>query len=166
MIASELSSKIMTWDEALTWRLQLKSQNKKLVFTNGCFDLLHPGHVNYLTQARSLGDALIVAINSDESVQRLGKSPNRPLQTEIARGIIMAGLQCTDAVIVFGEDTPLEIIQKLMPDVLVKGADYEIENIVGAKEVLANGGEVKTLTFLEGYSTTAIEKKILNSANS
>lgn len=154
----------MSAQTALEWRETMKDQNKKLVFTNGCFDILHAGHVTYLNQARELGDALVLGLNSDDSVRRQGKSLSRPLQNETGRSLVMAALACVDAVVIFDEDTPLELIKLLQPDVLVKGADYAIENIVGAAEVLANGGEVKTLSFLEGYSTTAIEKKILKAA--
>lgn len=160
----EFQNKIMSAQTARAWRETLKNQHKKLVFTNGCFDILHAGHVTYLNQARAMGDAMVLGLNSDHSIQRLGKSPSRPLQNETGRSLVMAALACVDAVVVFDEDTPLELIKLLLPDVLVKGADYKIENIVGAAEVLANGGEVKTLDFLEGYSTTAIEKKILKAA--
>lgn len=138
-----------------------KAAGKRIVFTNGCFDILHAGHVTYLQEAAALGDFLVVGINSDNSVKRLEKSPARPLQNEFSRTTVMAALQCVGAVIVFDEDTPLELIQAVKPDVLVKGADYKIEDIVGAKEVLAAGGEVKTLEFLPGFSTSNIEKKIL-----
>lgn len=154
----------MDWKQAKTWRDELKKANKKLVFTNGCFDILHAGHVAYLTEAKQSGDALILGLNSDDSVKRLGKSPNRPLQSETGRALVLAGLAAVDAIVVFDQDTPLELIQYLVPDVLIKGADYKIENIVGAKEVLENGGSVQTIDFLEGYSTTSIEKKILLSA--
>lgn len=141
----------------------LRQQGKRIVFTNGCFDILHAGHVAYLQEAASLGDFLVVAVNSDDSVKRLEKSPARPLQNEYSRSHVMAALGCVGAVVVFDEDTPLEIISEIKPDVLVKGADYTIDKIVGADVVLQNGGEVKTIAFLPGYSTTAIEKKILDS---
>lgn len=154
-------SKILHWDQALLWRKEMAQGNKKVVFTNGCFDIIHAGHVAYLEEASLLGDALIVAINSDSSVKALEKSPARPLQSEYSRARVMASLGFVAAVVVFSEPTPKEIIEFLTPDVLVKGADYSIENIVGANWVMQHGGEVKTIEFLPGFSTSAIEKKIL-----
>lgn len=133
-----------------------------MVFTNGCFDILHAGHVHYLEAAAQLGDGLLVALNTDESVQRLDKSPARPLQSEFSRSHVMAALGFVTGVVLFNEDTPKEIIEHITPHILVKGADYAIENIVGAQWVIKHGGEVKTLEFLPGYSTTQIEKKILS----
>ena len=155
------TGKIWQRADAAKHAAAVKASGKRIVFTNGCFDILHAGHVTYLQEASELGDFLVVGVNSDNSVKRLDKSPARPLQNEFSRSTIMAALQCVGAVIVFDEDTPLELIQAVKPDVLVKGADYKIEDIVGAKEVLSAGGEVKTLEFLPGYSTTSIEKKIL-----
>lgn len=140
---------------------EIKSQGKKIVFTNGCFDILHAGHVQYLEEASQLGDFLIVALNTDESVQRLDKSPARPLQNEYSRTHVMASLGFVSAVVLFNEDTPKEIIELITPDVLVKGADYTIENIVGADWVIQHGGIVKTIEFLPGFSTSAIERKII-----
>ena len=139
----------------------VKSQGKKIVFTNGCFDILHAGHVKYLEEASQLGDFFIVALNTDTSVQRLDKSPARPLQSEFSRTHVMASLGFVDAVVLFNEDTPKEIIEILTPDILVKGADYNIENIVGADWVIEHGGTVKTIEFLPGFSTSAIERKII-----
>ena len=156
------TGKIWKREDAAKMAALQKAAGKRIVFTNGCFDILHAGHVTYLQEAAALGDFLVVGINSDNSVKRLKKSPARPLQNEFSRTTVMAALQCVGAVIVFDEDTPLELIQAVKPDVLVKGADYKIEDIVGAKEVLAAGGEVKTLEFLPGFSTSNIEKKILD----
>ena len=136
-----------------------KFQNKKIVFTNGCFDLLHLGHIDYLSKAKDLGDILIVGINSDASVRRI-KGEHRPIQDEVSRVKIMASLLFVDAVIIFDEDTPLELIKTIQPDVLVKGADYNPKDIVGYDVVTANNGTVETLEFLEGFSTSAIEKRI------
>jgi rfaE bifunctional protein nucleotidyltransferase chain/domain len=136
-------------------------QNEKIVFTNGCFDLIHSGHLQYLAQARALGNRLIIGLNSDLSTKRL-KGNHRPINDEKSRGLLLASLVFVDAVIVFEEDTPLELIKKIQPDILVKGGDYLIANIVGAKEVQEEGGFVTTIPFLEGYSTTNIETKILN----
>lgn len=153
--------KIWTWDEAKSCIEQFQLVGKKMVFTNGCFDILHAGHVHYLEAAAELGDGLLVALNTDESVQRLEKSPARPLQSETSRSHVMAALGFVTGVVLFNEDTPKEIIEYITPHILVKGADYSIENIVGADWVIQHGGEVKTLEFLPGYSTTQIEKKIL-----
>ncbi|MBX2934403.1 MAG: D-glycero-beta-D-manno-heptose 1-phosphate adenylyltransferase [Ferruginibacter sp.] len=139
------------------WRLL----NKKIVFTNGVFDILHQGHIASLSEAASFGDVLIVAVNTNASVKRL-KGPNRPVNDENARALLLASLLMTDAIILFDEDTPLNLITAIMPDVLVKGGDYTIDNIVGAKEVMANGGEVKIVPILEGFSTTGIIEKMKN----
>ncbi|MCK5075701.1 MAG: D-glycero-beta-D-manno-heptose 1-phosphate adenylyltransferase, partial [Calditrichia bacterium] len=128
-------------------------------FTNGCFDIIHRGHVEYLSQAKELGDFLIIGLNTDESVRRL-KGEGRPLVEEQSRAVLLAALEMVDAVILFDDDTPLNLIKNILPDILVKGADYTIEQIVGAKEVLGNGGLVKTIDFVEGFSTTDIIRKI------
>lgn len=146
------------------WRLH----SKKIVFTNGCFDLVHRGHIDYLTKAADCGDYLVVALNSDDSVKRLNKGENRPIQDENSRTIIMASLHFVSAVIIFNEDTPLELIQHIEPDVLVKGADYDATEtnpqskkyIVGSDFVRQQDGEVKTIAYLEGFSTSNIEQKI------
>ena len=130
------------------------------MFTNGCFDILHRGHVEYLAKAKDLGDKLIIGLNTDDSVKRLGKSPDRPINNEETRAIVLAALECVDAIILFNEDTPLQLITLILPNVLVKGSDYQIENIVGYKEVTENGGEVKTIDFVQGFSTTSILKKL------
>jgi rfaE bifunctional protein nucleotidyltransferase chain/domain len=136
-----------------------KKKNEKVVFTNGCFDILHRGHVSYLQNARSLGDFLIVGVNSDRSVSRL-KGPTRPIQNEDDRLFILAGLECVDAVVLFEEDTPIHLIEQLLPNILVKGGDYVIEEIVGYEVVMKNGGLVTTLPFVEGKSTSNIVKKM------
>ena len=158
--------KIWKREEAMLLSSKIKEEGQRIVFTNGCFDILHAGHVTYLQEAAALGDFLVVGINSDDSIKRLEKSPARPLQNEFSRTAVMAALGCVGAVVVFDEDTPLQLIQAVKPDVLVKGADYKIEDIVGAAEVLSWGGEVKTLDFLPGYSTSSIEKKILEANRS
>jgi len=137
-----------------------KFQGKKIVFTNGCFDILHLGHIDYLAAASELGDLLIIGLNTDDSVHKI-KGNNRPLQDEVSRAFVLASLGFVDAVVFFGEDTPYNLIQRIQPDVLVKGADYKPEEIVGYDIVKNKGGEIITIEFLEGYSTTAIEKKIL-----
>ncbi|MFN4233621.1 MAG: D-glycero-beta-D-manno-heptose 1-phosphate adenylyltransferase [Bacteroidia bacterium] len=155
-----ISNKIMTLDELkralLAWRLK----NNTIVFTNGCFDILHLGHIDYLSKAKDLGGKLIVGINTDSSVKRLGKGDTRPINNETSRAMLVASLQFVDAVILFNEDTPYELIKAIEPDVLVKGADYSLDKVVGADIVLARGGKVELISYLEGYSTTAIEKKI------
>jgi rfaE bifunctional protein nucleotidyltransferase chain/domain len=160
------TEKIWKREEAMLLSSKIKEEGQRIVFTNGCFDILHAGHVTYLQEAAALGDFLVVGINSDDSIKRLEKSPARPLQNEFSRTAVMAALGCVGAVVVFDEDTPLQLIQAVKPDVLVKGADYKIEDIVGAAEVLSWGGEVKTLDFLPGYSTSSIEKKILEANRS
>ena len=139
------------------WRAMF---NKKIVFTNGCFDILHKGHVDYLSAARSLGSILIVGVNSDDSVKRLNKSPNRPVNTEQTRAYMVASLQVVDAVILFNEDTPYELIKAVEPDILVKGSDYKPEDIVGADIVKARGGEIVTIELTQGFSTTSLIEKI------
>ena len=138
-----------------------KFKNRKLVFTNGCFDILHRGHVEYLAQAAGCGDELIVGLNTDSSVRRL-KGENRPIQDELARSILMASLQFVSVVILFDEDTPYELIKKVQPDVLIKGSDYNVKDIVGYDIVKAKGGEVVTIDFIEGYSTSSIIEKLKN----
>ena len=140
--------------EIAIWRFQ----SKKIVFTNGCFDLIHPGHIHLLNTARSFGDMLIVGLNTDASVQKI--KPGRPLQNEQARSLIMASFEVVDAVILFDEETPLNLIKLIEPDVLVKGADYSPDKVVGKEEVERTGGRIELVTFLEGTSTTGIMKKI------
>lgn len=139
---------------------KLKSENKKVVFTNGCFDILHKGHVTYLNEAKSLGDHLIVGVNSDESVKRL-KGDDRPVTAENDRAFVLNNLKAVDDVIIFPEDTPYELIKEIVPDFLVKGGDWNEEDIVGSDIVKANGGKVVSLKFVKGYSTTGILEKII-----
>lgn len=139
--------------------MEWHANNFKIIFTNGCFDILHEGHVRYLAEAKSLGNKLIVGINSDESVRKL-KGADRPIHSEKSRAIVLAGLESVDAVIIFNEDTPLELITKIRPDVLVKGGDWSVEQIVGSDVVLKNGGSVLSLSFYKGHSTTLTEQKI------
>jgi rfaE bifunctional protein nucleotidyltransferase chain/domain len=154
-----LTQKIMSRSELIAKSGEWNASGKKIVFTNGCFDLVHPGHIAYLTEAASLGDVLVIGLNTDQSVSKL-KGENRPINNEFSRTQLMASMFFIDAVVLFDEDTPLELIKELQPDVLVKGGDYNLENIVGAKETLAKGGEVKVLSFLSGYSSTGIIEKI------
>lgn len=138
---------------------ELKGRGSRIVFTNGCFDILHLGHVRYLERARSLGDILVVAVNADASVRRL-KGSGRPVLPESDRSEVVAALHCVDYVTVFDEDTPLEVIEELRPDVLVKGGDWAKEKIVGRQSVEARGGQVVTIEFEQGYSTTGIIERI------
>ncbi len=140
---------------AATWQ----QQGQKVVFTNGCFDLIHRGHVDYLAKAADLGNKLIVALNTDASVSAL-KGPHRPIQDEQSRLLIMASFEFVDAVVLFAEPTPYELIKLITPDVLVKGSDYKPEDIVGYDVVTKHGGSVKTIDFLPGFSTSLIEKRI------
>jgi D-glycero-beta-D-manno-heptose 1-phosphate adenylyltransferase len=156
-----LKDKIVNLEKALVRLKTYRERGKKIVFTNGCFDILHPGHVDYLSQARDLGDVLVLGLNTDASVQRLHKAPNRPVNDEFARATVLAALACIDMVIFFNEDTPYELIDSIRPDVLVKGNDYTIEQVVGHDIVQSYGGSVITIPLLEGYSTSAIIQKIL-----
>lgn len=152
---------ILSLEELKKVRAQLKSENKKVVFTNGCFDLIHSGHVDYLLKSKQLGDVLIVAINTDESVRRI-KGDKRPILKQHERAFIVSNLKPVDYVTFFNEDTPAEIIADLIPDILVKGADWSIDKIIGRDVVEANGGEVKTIEFVNDQSTSKIIQTILN----
>ena len=153
------AEKIINRAEAVQLVTDWRQQGQRVVFTNGCFDLLHLGHVDYLEKARALGDKLIVGLNTDASVSRL-KGPDRPLQDEMSRARIMASLLFIDAVVLFEEETPYELIKEVQPDILVKGDDYAIQNIAGHDLVLEKGGEVKTIQLVKGYSTSGIVDKI------
>lgn len=151
-----IKNKIYSTSQRSTLNTQLtiwRNQGLKIVFTNGCFDLLHRGHVEYLSKASDKGDVLVVGLNTDASVRRL-KGESRPVNDEDARAIVLASLACIDAVVLFGEDTPYELIKVVRPDVLVKGADYKPEEIVGYDIVTSYGGKVETVDLVEGYSTT------------
>ena len=154
-----IEKKIMTVDHAKKIMHAGKITGKTFAFTNGCFDILHPGHLYSLAQTAKEADYLIVGLNSDASVKRL-KGPSRPINNTDSRAIVLANLVLVDMVVVFEEDTPLELISSLLPDVLVKGGDYTIDTIVGAKEVIANGGKVIVNPIVEGFSTTSIIEKI------
>ena len=151
--------KIMTLEEALPKLEEVKSQGKKVVFTNGCFDILHMGHIHYLEKSRQLGNYLIVGLNSDASVRAL-KGEGRPVKELASRSAVLAGLASVDMVITFEEDTPLLLIQKVVPDILVKGGDYKKEDIVGGEYVMQNGGSVEVIEFLEGHSSSALIEKM------
>lgn len=152
--------KIVTLAQGIELRKQWKANGDKVVFTNGCFDILHLGHVDYLEKSSEFGTKMIVAVNSDASVRTLEKGVERPVNAEYARARLIAALGFVSMVIIFGDSTPLELIQALQPDVLVKGDDYTIETIVGAKEVIAAGGSVKTIALVPDYSTTKIIQKL------
>lgn len=156
---STIASKIQTWEQLPATLEQWRLAGEQIVFTNGCFDLLHYGHLHYLSDARDLGDRLVVGLNSAASVRRL-KGPTRPINDELTRTHLLAALQMVDAVVVFDDDTPLRLIQLVQPDLLVKGGDWQPEQIVGSDMVLARGGKVMSLPFIQGYSTTNIERKI------
>lgn len=156
----KLSEKLVAKDQLKTLLEDWKKHDFKIVFTNGCFDILHRGHVEYLCHARDLGDKLVLGLNTDASVKRLGKSPERPINSEDTRATILAALECVDAVILFDEDTPLELITFVQPDVLVKGNDYKAEDIVGYDVVVAKGGKVITIKLVDGFSTTKLIEKM------
>ena len=153
--------KILALEDLLAQRNRLRQENKKTVFTNGCFDLLHPGHIDYLSRARQMGDVLILGVNSDRSVSKL-KGSQRPILTQDERTSLLSGLNSVDYITVFDEDTPHRLIAALLPDVLVKGGDWTMETIVGREEVEATGGRVVALPYLEGQSSTAIVERILH----
>ena len=157
---STLASKIHTWEQLPATLARWRAAGEKIVFTNGCFDLLHYGHLHYLADARDLGDRLVIGLNSAASVRRL-KGPTRPINDELTRAHLLAALQVVDAVVIFDEDTPLDLIKLVQPDILVKGGDWQPEQIVGSGVVLARGGKVLSLPYIQGYSTTNIEQKIL-----
>lgn len=159
-VAARPSEKVLTWDAAKRWRASLRG---KLVFTNGVFDLLHAGHVDLLHAARQHGDALLVAVNSDASVKRL-KGPTRPVRNEGERSCVVAALGLVDAVVIFEQDTPLELIRAIGPDVLVKGGDYTEATVVGAPDVRARGGQVVIVPLTPGHSTTSIVEKLRGSS--
>jgi len=159
VIQSNTMTKIMGTDALISERQHLRREGKRLVFTNGCFDLLHPGHVSYLRQARSLGDALVVALNSDRSVRNI-KGPGRPILNQQERAEVIAALEAVDYVTIFDDETPRELIAAVLPDVLVKGGDWALDEIVGREEVEAAGGRVLSLPYIEGSSTTDIIERI------
>ena len=162
-----ITEKIVSVEEAKRRMSMWHMKNDVVCFTNGCFDILHLGHITYLAKAASLGKRLIVAVNSDDSVRLLNKAPNRPINNEQARMMVVAALGCVDLVVVFNEQTPFELITELLPDILIKGADYDAEEtdnkhpkyIIGSDVVKANGGKVETISFVEGYSTTTLLSK-------
>lgn len=155
-------TKIQTLTQAVDTLNQWKSEGKKIVFTNGCFDILHIGHVDYLEKSRALGDALVVGLNTDTSIRRI-KGETRPIVEETSRSRVMAALEAVSLVVLFDEDTPKSLIEAVKPDILVKGDDYSVENIVGADFVLSQGGSVQTVPLVKGFSTSAIIAKIRTS---
>lgn len=154
-----IASKIVSIQQLRDHLARIRSKKQRIVFTNGCFDLVHKGHIDYLAKAKDLGDILILGLNTDNSIQRI-KGPTRPVQKQDARATIIAAFEFIDYVVLFDEDTPYELIKEVQPDVLVKGADYKPEDIVGYDIVMEKGGEIKTLEFLPGHSTSLIIEKI------
>lgn len=160
---SQLDEKIFKdYTEAAALVHQWKSSGLEVCFTNGCFDLIHTGHIRYLEEAAGLGDKLVVGINADASVSRL-KGKHRPIKDEETRALLLSAFSFIDMVVVFTEDTPLKLIEQVSPDVLVKGGDWTVDQIVGSEHVMALGGEVKSLQFVPGHSTTSLEEKIKKS---
>ncbi len=151
--------KIITKEAFIPIRERLEKENKKIVFTNGCFDFVHPGHIHYLNEAKSMGDILVIGLNSDNSVRKI-KGEGRPINDQNARALVLSSLEMVDYVILFEEDTPYKLIKTILPDILVKGGDYKIENVVGKDIVEGNGGKVKCVSYTEGFSTTSIIEKI------
>ena len=159
---NKINSKIFSLDDLKNQVNAWKQAGEEVVYTNGCFDIIHRGHIEVLAQTADLGDRLIIGLNSDTSIQKL-KGKNRPIIEEQSRAILLASLEFVDAVVIFSEDTPLKLISALLPDVLAKGGDYEIETIVGHEIVQQNGGKVKLVAFVDGFSSTTIIEKIKNS---
>ncbi|MGB0165669.1 MAG: D-glycero-beta-D-manno-heptose 1-phosphate adenylyltransferase [Luteibaculum sp.] len=163
-----LNKKLISKEDLIEQVMRWQGRGERVVFTNGCFDILHPGHVAYLNEAKELGDRLVLALNTDRSVKKLNKGPERPLNDELSRAYVLAGLEAIDALCLFDEDTPIDLICALKPDVLVKGGDYNPQEanpqskayIVGSTEVRNWGGQVLCLDFVEGYSTTRLVEKI------
>ena len=158
-ILQQVNDKIVTLNTAK--QITDRWSNERICFTNGCFDLLHLGHIDYLSKAADLADKLIIGVNKDQSVSKL-KGSHRPIKDEVSRATILASLSFVDLVILFDEETPLTLIETIQPDILVKGADYTIDNVVGAKETIQRGGKVELISFLDGYSTSSLESKIRN----
>lgn len=154
-----IQQKILSKSDAVSLVKQWQSEGHVVVFSNGCFDIIHPGHSDYLSRAAALGDKLVLGLNSDESVRRL-KGENRPVIPQEDRARLLASFQFVDMVVIFDEDTPAKLIDSIIPDVLVKGKDYEIKDIVGANTVLQNGGRVETIELTHGFSTTELIRKI------
>jgi D-glycero-beta-D-manno-heptose 1-phosphate adenylyltransferase len=159
MISEKIKQKILTQPQLSELVQQWKDKNETIVFTNGCFDLIHPGHIEYLAKAADCGTKLIIAVNTDESVKKL-KGHNRPILDEDARTLILAAFSFVDAVVLFSEDTPVNLIETLLPHILVKGKDYKEQEIAGYHAVTSSGGKVKTIELVPGYSTTLLEEKI------
>ena len=159
---NKINSKIFSFDDLKNQVNAWKQAGEEVAFTNGCFDIIHRGHIEVLAQTADLGDRLIIGLNSDTSIQKL-KGKNRPIIEEQSRAILLASLEFVDAVVIFSEDAPLKLISALLPDVLAKGGDYEIETIVGHEIVQQNGGKVKLVPFVDGFSSTTIIEKIKNS---
>lgn len=165
---NKISQKIVTPEQLKTALNILRFKDNKIVFTNGCFDILHRGHVEYLTNARDLGNVLVLGLNTDDSVRRQNKSPERPINSEGTRAIIIAALECVDYVVLFNEDTPYELIKLVQPDILVKGGDYDVNEtnpshkkyIVGSDIVKARGGKTVTIDLTQGFSTTGLIEKL------
>ena len=155
----KICNKILNKEGLAKWLDDCRKNGKKIVFSNGCFDILHRGHVEYLSKAAAFGDVMVIGLNTDASVRRL-KGPSRPVNDEKARAFVLAGLECVTAVVFFDEDTPYNLIKTVQPDVLVKGSDYKPEDIVGYDIVTAKGGKVVTVDLVEGFSTTRIINKI------
>ena len=154
-----IQSKIIDIDQLDSKLAYWNFKNKKIVFTNGCFDILHRGHIEYLAQAANFGDILMIGLNTDDSVRKLKGYP-RPVQDQYTRALLLASLHFVNAVVYFDEDTPYDLIKRVQPDILIKGSDYHVEDIVGYDIVMQKGGEVKTIDFIPGYSTTSIIEKL------
>ena len=156
---NQIRQKLFLKEKLVSQIAEWKANGEKIIFTNGCFDIIHPGHIDYLAKAASLGNRLIIGVNTDKSVQKL-KGPHRPIQDQDSRIFILSALEFVSAVVLFDEETPNELIAILKPDILGKGADYTIDHVVGAETVMNSGGSVVLLPYLKGFSTSGIERKI------
>ena len=154
-------TELLDWNKQISVLQDWRASGSTIVFTNGCFDIVHAGHIGYLNEAKSLGDRLVIGLNSDESVRRL-KGQSRPIHSFTDRALVLSNLAMVDMVIGFEEDTPLSLIKQILPDYLVKGGDYSIDQIVGAQEVISNGGKVLSLAYIPGYSSSQIIQKLKN----
>ena len=161
MMINKINSKIISWESLKKEIEAIKLNRKKIVFTNGCFDLIHRGHIKYLAEASDFGDIFIIGLNTDNSVNKI-KGNSRPIKDELTRALLLASFMFVDFVVLFDQDTPYELIKLIKPDILIKGSDYNVNEIVGGDIIIENGGQIKTIEFLKGYSSTNLINKIIN----
>ncbi|MCK4661971.1 MAG: D-glycero-beta-D-manno-heptose 1-phosphate adenylyltransferase [Bacteroidales bacterium] len=163
MMINKINSKIISWESLKKEIEVIKRNKKKIVFTNGCFDLIHRGHIKYLAEASDFGDVFIIGLNTDKSINRI-KGNKRPIKDELTRALLLASFMFVDFVVLFDQDTPYELIKLIKPDILIKGSDYNVNEIVGGDIIIENGGQIKTIEFLKAYSSTKLINKIINTS--